>query len=230
MENRNKNNKEIIHFSHIPKCGGSSFRTGLKEAYKERLCLYYTNPLRYTYYDKLLYKFHSTINLFKPKYFVNDYDIVYGHFCFNGIYTSKERPVKRGVFFRDPIEWIGSLYFYTLKKYKKNFIGKGNIIEFIIHNELQKGYQKHLGSFTIDDVHYIGITEYFEESLILFKKLFGVNIRSHYENKTNFIEENYKSYFIKENLYVEIENLMTDNQTIYDKALNRFNELKDKYL
>ena len=219
--------KQIIHFCHIPKCGGKSFRRGLIEAYGDHICLFNPTPLRVTFKEKLLYRSLQIKNFIKPYRFINNYDIVYGHYCFDFLYSSNQRPIKRAAFFRDPVEWVGSFYFYCKKKFEKEF-SKIGIIKFIKSHDLIKGYRNHLGSFPVESLDFVGITERYQESLKLYKKKFGVSIEHHHVNKTNMIQMSYREYFIEQGVYEQVEHLMKDNVLIYNAAIDRFIKLQNE--
>ena len=221
-----QNQKPIIHFCHIPKCGGKSFRRGLIDAYGDRICLFNPTPLRVTFTEKLLYKSIQLKNFIRPYRFVNNYDIVYGHYCFDFLYSSPQRPIKRAAFFRDPVEWVGSFYFYCKKKFKKEF-NNIDILKFIKTHDLKNGYRNHLGSFSVKSLDFVGITERYQESLKLYKKKFGISIEHHHVNKTNMILMSYKEYFIEQGVYEQVVNLMEENLQIYNEAMDYFLKLQN---
>ena len=76
----------IILFTHIPKCGGTSFRKGLEDTYKERLLSFYVNPLRHRLFDALEFKAWRIKNRILPTKLSYDVDIIYGHFCFDDLH------------------------------------------------------------------------------------------------------------------------------------------------
>ena len=217
--------KQIIHFCHIPKTGGKSFRRGLMEAYGNRVCFLNPTPLRLNSWEKFLFRLLQIKNFIKPKRSINDYDIVFGHYCFDFLYSSHKRPIKRGAFFRDPVEWVGSLYFFYLKKTKKDR-SKIDILKFIKSHNLKKGYRKHLGSFSVESLDFVGITERYQESLNLYNKKFGVSIKLYHVFKTKIIGTSYKEYFIEQGVYEEVANLMKDNKKIYNEAMDHFTKLQ----
>ena len=211
----------------MPKCGGKSFRRGLENAYGDNICLFNLTPLRSTFWEKLLYKALQIKKFIKPYNFINDYDIIYGHYCFDFLYSSSKRPIKRAAFFRDPVEWLGSFYFYHKKKFKEKF-NKIDIIKFTKSHGLTKGYRNHLGSFPVKSLDFVGITEKYQESLKLYKKKFGVSIEHYHVNKTDIIPMSYKEYFIEQGVYEQVVHLMKDNIEIYNEALDHFSKLQNE--
>mgnify|MGYP001181931015 FL=1 len=217
----------IIHFCHIPKCGGKSLRRGLREAYGDRICLFNPTPLRVTFLEKILYKCLQAKNFIKPYKYINNFDIVYGHYNFDFLYSSYQRPIKRAAFFRDPVEWVGSFYFYHKKKFQKEF-NKIDILQFIKKYNLEKGYRIHLGSFSVGKLDFVGITEQYQESLKLYKKRFGVSIEHYHMNKTNVVQKSYKEYFIEQGIYEKVTYLMKENIEIYEQAIDLFKRMQNE--
>ena len=123
------------------------------------------------------------------------------------------------------MEWVGSLYFFYLKKTKKDR-SKIDILKFIKSHNLKKGYRKHLGSFSVESLDFVGITERYQESLNLYNKKFGVSIKLYHVFKTKIIGTSYKEYFIEQGVYEEVANLMKDNKKIYNEAMDHFTKLQ----
>jgi len=218
------NQRTVIHFTHIPKCGGTSFKKGLEEIYKDRVCFYYFNPLRHQLMARLRYRYFQLRTFFKPDKFLTDFDIVYGHVSLNHIYFDETVSVKRAAFFREPIDWLGSFYFYHKDKYPDEITD--DIIALVHNMDLGNAFQKYLGRYTVDDLDFVGITEHYEQSLALYQKMFGVTIPFHYQNKTSNAPPNYREYFAQHGMLEKISNLMKNNTVIYEQALKRFEQLR----
>lgn len=217
-------NKQIIHFCHIPKCGGKSFLRSLEKEYGDNVHTYYTNPMRRSTISRLLYGYGQLKRSIFPEKYLESYEIIYGHFCFDSIYASPNIAVKRGAFFRDPVEWFGSYYFYVQEKFPDKFVK--DPIKMINQLGLNKGFRKHLGSIQVPDLDFIGLIEEYEDSLALYNRLFSTNLGMFFENKTKSSSGNYRDYFEKQGILGDIEDLMHDNQKIYEQAVSRYKELK----
>src|SRR5690554_4479273 len=106
----------MILFVHTPKCGGKSIRDALKDAYPDRLKLYYLNPRKHHSWPLVPF-------ILRPSWpDTARIDIVYGHFCFDqfalyGLF----RPVRKGMFFRHPLDLVCSSYFYRREKHADEF-------------------------------------------------------------------------------------------------------------
>ncbi len=221
---------QIIHFSHIPKCGGTSFRKGLQLAYGDDVLFYYMNPIRHRFKDKLDFICWRLKKRIVPIEYPNDIRIIYGHFCFDDISRSfPSVSIKRGAFFRDPIEWVGSYYFYIYAKYPNEI--PDNPLKLIKMLNLRNGFKYYLGNIKIGDLDFVGLTEAYQESLNLYKKIFSKDIKIAYENKTNYLYKNnikknsYREYFSSIGILDDVKELMENNILVYNSAKERFNSL-----
>ena len=154
---------------HIPKTGGSSFRTGtetfLKSLYDYGRDSEYTSAvIKATTYSN---KIDSLPHFIKRA----SIDMISGHFpaC---KYSSLFPEAKMITFFRDPISRIISEY---------NFLSSLGAVSLKFEQfcELpsQQNKQSRLISGTeLKDFHFIGITECFSESICRFNKLSGLSI------------------------------------------------------
>lgn len=226
-------NLEQIHFCHIPKCGGKSFKKGLEAAYGDDVLMWYVNPLRHRPWGIIDLRLWRTKRFFFPKRYLLDAPVVYGHFCFDDIVSPPNSVVKRGAFFRDPVEWFGSYYFYHRHKYPGEF--RKDPMAVIRKMDLSNGFKKYLGSVAIESLDFVGITERYQTSLDLYEKIFSKKIPYLFDNKTknNPAEEarggNYRDYFGTEGVLDKIEEAMQKNQEIYQAAVTRYDNLVKIY-
>lgn len=209
-----------IIFSHIPKCGGTSFRHSLDKAYGSRAKFYYFNPTRHRLKDRL--EFHAIRakrRLLSQYIDADQYDIIYGHFCFDDIIPRAE-DYKLGLFLREPIDWLGSFLHYHWAKYPGEF--SDDPIEVITKLKLDRFFGAYLGRYSIDDMDFIGISEYYDKSLSLFGKMYSVDVVEFSENKTKDRPKDYADYFATKGVLDEVKNLMSQNIEIYQQGMILF--------
>jgi hypothetical protein len=205
---------------HINKCGGKSFRAGLESSYGDSLQLYYNNPIKklrmkpiQRYLDLLFRKLRSV----KIK---EGCEVVYGHYCLDEFSHLSGPATRRGAFFRDPVEWVGSFLFYN--KMKHPGLLQEKHLQDIKNFNLKYGFASYLGSVHVADLDFVGITEDYANSLKLFQKVFGKEISAFQRNVTKNSPGNYRDFFEEQGILAEVEELMSDNIIIYKQAVERY--------
>lgn len=224
------NKDEFIQFAHIPKCGGASFRKGLKEAYLDEVYIFNMNPIPFCNRGKFWRIYEKLKRKICKKHYYEIYEkykIIYGHFCFDEIYAPPSSIVRRGAFFRDPIEWVGSYHLYMHQKHPRYI--PVSTVKMIQNMGLQMGFKKYLGKHSVEDLDFVGITENYENSLKLFEKIFSKKIAYYQINQTKSSPNSYREKFQNEGLLSDIEALMAENLEIYDRALKRYDRLNSDY-
>jgi len=208
---------------HINKCGGKSFRAGLESSYGDALQMYYNNPIKklrmgpvQRYLDVLIHKLRCV----KIK---EGCKVIYGHYCLDEFSHIVDPSTRRGAFFRDPVEWVGSFLFYNKKKHPGLLQEKH--LQDIKNCNLKYGFASYLGSVPVTDLDFVGITEDYNNSLKLFQKVFGKEISAFEKNVTSGSPGSYRDFFEEQGILAEVEQLMSDNMTIYKLAVERYRSL-----
>lgn len=214
----------MILMVHIPKCGGSSFRKGLKAAYGNTLQRYENNPLESFWRTPFKRKLRMAKRYLSGVTVKEHSEIIYGHYCFDNLskinFTTE---VTRGAFFRDPVEWVGSLLVYRQGKHPEFMLG--DPLRDIARIGLHHGFKKFLGEVRVTDLDFVGIKEDYDNSLKLFQNIFGKTIPRFEKNKTTGAPKSYRDYFLQQGILSDVEELMSENITIYKLALERYQSL-----
>ena len=226
-------NQEIIHFAHVPKCGGQSFKKGLHDAYGDEVYFFYLIPMPIFFWRKVHLFLWRIRNRFVAHKVPSGTKIIYGHFCFDDLPVPESTEIRRGAFFRDPVEWLGSYYFYARAKYPEQF--HAGPLDAIRAIGLSAGFRKYLGSINVRDLDFVGLQEEYSTSLALYEKIFGRRIPQVFKNETSSKPQGsgpngtYREYFKKEGLLDQIEEAMKDNMEIYKSAVTQYNLLARRH-
>jgi hypothetical protein len=212
---------------HINKCGGKSFREGLKLSYGDALQLYYNNPIKKLRMGPVQRYLDSFIRKFRAVKVKEGCEVVYGHYCLDEFSHITDPVTRRGAFFRDPVEWVGSFLFYNKTKHPGLLQEKH--LQDIKSCNLKYGFASYLGSVHVADLDFVGITEDYDNSLKLFQKILGKEVPAFEKNVTEKSTGSYRNFFAEQGILAEVEELMSDNITIYRLAVERYLSLCTAY-
>ena len=205
---------------HINKCGGKSFRAGLESSYGDVLQKYYNNPIKKLRMGPVRRYLDLFIHKLRGIKIEEGCEVIYGHYCLDEFSHLVDPATRRGAFFRDPVEWVGSFLLYNQSKHPDRLLGKH--IQDIKNWRLKNGFASYLGSVPVTDLDFVGITEDYDNSLKLFQKIFGRKIPAFEKNKTSEFPRSYRDYFAEQGILSEVEELMSENRVIYKKAVERY--------
>jgi hypothetical protein len=214
----------MILMVHIPKSGGQSLRDGLESIYEDGLLLHYNNPIKLSWDKRFRYELNKIVRSIRGPIPLTGKEIIFGHYCFDDFKGIDESmTVKRGAFFRDPVEWAGSFLLYV--RWKHPICNSDHLIKELKKYRLHQGFSLYLGSIHVNDLDFVGITEDYSNSIRLFNEIFGKQIQEAHINKTVNAPKSYRDYFAEEGVLSEVENLMAENIDIYQQALQRYQKL-----
>ncbi len=220
---------------HIPKTGGSSFRTLLENHFKEKLLLDYADtPFEYNYFVR---NASAILKMFKQPDLTN-YACIHGHFLPVKYYLLKDKTLA--VWLREPVEMVVSLYYYIKrkvdpnKKKVKKHIKDINISleDFCKIEHFHNIYAKYLWGMSLEKFDFVGITENYEHNLKLFEKCCNLNLASgliieNVNPEKISLEERYN---ISDKLRNQILEFNYKDIEIYKKALEINQRLTQRYL
>lgn len=220
---------------HIPKTGGSSFRTLLKSHFGDRLLLDYTDhPMSM---PTVCRNMIAIKGMLKALRLLDKFECVHGHFL-----PVKYRVSRRNIFiiwFRDPIQRVISRYYHyvrqnqqpkrTHRRYPKN--QDLTIEQFCNLKRFHNTYHKYLWCFNIDRFAFVGIIEKYESSIEIFRRMFNIKEPAilSVEN-VNFNKKTTEYYNVSKELSEIIYRTNSKDIEIYKKALLINEKLERKYL
>lgn len=227
----------MIIFVHTPKCAGTSFMQGLREAYGEAFHFHSAAPFRREYLKRVRRRsrrgrWHVW---WHRKRILREVEIIYGHFKaheFDFLGRGGNR-LRYGMFFRDPVEMVASYYHHIQKPGKKRFSvemrGCRGIEEFAGLEPIRNYFAIHLGRKKIADLDFVGIVEHYGASLDLYASVFGKRIRSYRENVGRPVPVSHRESIGDAESLRRIEALQERNIDIYRQALSRHRELVKRH-
>jgi hypothetical protein len=210
---------------HLPKTAGSSFLDSLEEQYNNSVLHDYSDlPINTTAFRRKQHALRMLVlnGLFPPK----GIECIHGHFLpLKYLFCSN---VKFITWMRDPIERLGSHYYYWQRSFnpsnapalhKQVIEEQWTLDRFCLSPQLRNIYSQFLWGFPINRFDFIGITEYFEADMEYFyNEILGATFQNHRKN-TNEGKEN-SSYFEDNNLREKIEKFHSKDVSLYKHALN----------
>lgn len=222
----------VIISLHMPKTAGLSFKRVLQEHFGKRLIEEYVDlPLirskeervNSALKSKLLFNLYRRYN-FKRKGF----KCIHGHFLPYKFTGPAATGIQYITWLRDPIERMCSHYYYWLRTYKegKSPLLQAKIVEenwsledFCFSEEMRNVYDQYLWQFPVENFHFIGITEFFEEDLRYFARVFlnQTDPSIPFENANK--ERNDKKYDLEIGLVDKLRDFHSRDFQIYNYAL-----------
>jgi len=132
--------------------------------------------------------------------------------------------VKKGMFFRDPIDILCSSYFYRKEKQPDEYRNV-SLIEYAERNDVVNIFKLYLGLTKIEDLDFVGMQHDYEMSIKLFEIIFEKKLPIYQVNRTQNKPFNYQEYLRNEGVYETVIKLMEENIAIYNQAEVRFKHL-----
>lgn len=227
---------------HTPKAGGSSFKLILEKEFGDKLLSDYKDiPINKPVEERLAdVKRNRLVNyLYRNKWnSLRGIECIHGHFLpYKYIDLAKKDSVSFITWFRDPLERLGSHYYYWQRAYnpKKSAPLHKKVVEeewsfeaFCFSEEMRNFYSKFLWSFPIEKFAFIGIVEHYTDDVVFFFNKFlkkdVVEIP-----KVN-VNNNIETYINDTTLKQELKKFHAEDYKMYEYALEKREERLNKTL
>ena len=162
-----------LFFIHSPKTAGSSFRVAAEQYFGTEATYFdYGKESSETHLDILKFEYESKDRYLAAKSIKKNAKFLSGHVIYPK-YAPFFSTKSVVTFVRDPAQQVRSHYehFSRLHGYK------GSFEDFIKENRFANMQSKALNGVWTDAIGFIGITERYNESLALFNKYYGTDIK-----------------------------------------------------
>lgn len=221
----------MIIFVHMLKTAGTSFRKAIQDTFGDRLLWDYDDIPMSNRPEHEVQRIARREALTQEVKSIKA-DIIYGHFIMDK-YDGLIPELSYGTMFRDPATRIVSHYFHYLKHlgWPRNEILPDGITipEFSRLPKYRDMYKYLMGSKTVDDLDYIGITEEFDKSVQLFDKIFGVSVPTVQSQRPTSEYGDARALLEEMGIYAEVQRSQRPNYEIYARARDRFFRLLKQY-
>ena len=224
----------VILSIHIPKTAGTSFQNALQEAYGDRVLMDYGNdkPLSWLANHKKRRWATRWRAWRERRRLARDYDVIHGHYAPNKYFHLRDK--KLAAFFRDPVEQSLSLYEFVRRdqnpdteSYSAVCLQNVGFVEFLSLPNYRFIYRKYLSGRSPATLDFVGLTEDYEESLELFRRIFGVELKYHEDRKNT--EQSYAETLQRAGGRELMEDYLAESMSYFRAARVRYNDLRRKY-
>ena len=198
---------------HVPKTGGTTFLELLRRNFDSKLLVDYGLS-------------ENKIELLNN----GSYDCVHGHFISDKYINIHN--AEYIVWLREPIQRLYSHFHFWKKNkfphsllWRRFYFEKWTFADFALHPAFKNEQSKYVGSIPIENYSFIGITEYYHESIDLFCSKYGFNIDTQTlpEHRVNRTDKESSVYTIEDgSLMAEIYAFHKNDYELYLKGLDIF--------
>jgi len=204
-------------FLHIPKTAGTSFRLGLEQYYgKQKIVYDYGDKSHETHPSLRGVADHAArIKLLDQTLSNASADVIAGHvpWCHYQDLFSQQQVV---VFLREPVQRVLSEY----NHYVKHLNYEKGIVSFYRSRSFRNKQHYYTRGLNLEKVKFLGITEYYDESIRLFNDLMEADIPLLRVNTGN--EGTRNDYPVSQELAEDIRRYNELDVAIYHAAISQF--------
>jgi hypothetical protein len=168
---------------HVPKAAGNSFRQALNDAYGDRFMKDYGDWAGFNVPEanERRAKREQEMRARRDE-LAASYDIIHGHFIADK-YRGLFEPEQFIAFFRDPFQQAQAHYYFLERNPQREHPeerifheNKMTFADYMAWDAFRDHQTQFLGSLSIDDLAFAGLSEEYEKSLALFKATFDKDL------------------------------------------------------
>ena len=178
---------------HVPKAAGNSFREALHAAFGDRFMKDYGDWAGFNVPEANSRRaLREQAMRARRDELAAKYDVIHGHFIadkYKGLFPEEQYIA----FFRDPYQQALAHYYFLERNPQREHPeekifheAKMGILDYLEWEAFRDHQTQFLGSLSVDDLAFVGLTEDYGKSLELFKQRFGIDLGSErFENVNN---------------------------------------------
>jgi hypothetical protein len=168
---------------HVPKTAGNSFREALMGSFGDRLMLDYGDWAGFNTPEANIRRIlREEAMRARRDELMKKYDVIHGHFIadkYQGLFPDEQFIA----FFRNPFQQSVAHYFFLVRNPQREHPeekilhdAKMTLLEYLEWDALRDQQSRFLGSLSIDDLAFVGLSEEYSKSLELFRSMFGYDL------------------------------------------------------
>lgn len=212
---------------HVPKAAGNSFRQALADAFGERFMKDYGDWAGFNEPQaNERRKLREEAMRARRDELAASYDIIHGHFIADK-YKGLFQPEQYIAFFRDPYQQAQAHYYFLERNPQRDHpeekifhANKMSLEDYLAWDAFRDHQSQFLGSLSVDDLAFVGLSEEYEKSLRMFKDVFGVDLGKPMFLNVN--ESNKEGYPVTPEIRALVQKYRAADVELYEKAKERF--------
>lgn len=212
---------------HVPKAAGNSFRQALADAFGERFTKDYGDWAGFNEPQaNERRKLREEAMRARRDELAANYDIIHGHFIADK-YKGLFQPEQYIAFFRDPYQQAQAHYYFLERNPQRDHpeekifhANKMSLEDYLAWDAFRDHQSQFLGSLSVDDLAFVGLSEEYEKSLLMFKDVFGVDLGKPMFLNVN--ESNKEGYPVTPEIRALVQKYRAADVELYEKAKERF--------
>ena len=212
---------------HMPKAAGNSFREALMRQFGDRIMLDYGDWAGFDTpeVNERRHAREAAMRARKDE-LAQKYDAIHGHFIadkYVGLFPNAEFIT----FFRDPYQQALAHYHFLARNPQRQhpeakIFHESNmsIMDYLEWDAFRNHQTQFLGSLSIDDLAFVGMSDEYPKSLEMLKAKFGYELQEIFENVNN--ERSSEGYPVTEEIRAAIRKNRAADLELYERAKEIF--------
>lgn len=213
---------------HVPKAAGNSFREALMRRFGDRVMLDYGDWAGFDLpWVNERRRLREEAMRARRDELAEKYDVIHGHFIadkYAGLFPVEDY----SAFFRDPYQQAIAHYHFLARNPQREHPeakifheSKMSLMEYLEWEAFRNHQTQFLGSLSIDDLAFVGLSDNYPQSLELFRNIFGHDLGPEiFENVNN--ERSGAGYEVTDEVRAAVQKYRGADIELYERAKEIF--------